>query len=161
VYGLDFYELGITANIVARLIIIIMCLGAPGGSKGPPVSHGGLMAWGGGEARRPPVRYAYSKSRIVAARFSTSRSDRLLSSGGADVDDGGDDDSQQWLDYQWQKKLERRIHSSRGDVFMNRKTNGINYIPSPMDLHDHQNRYYPGVTHVPYNNRNRRPSSRR
>jgi hypothetical protein len=27
---------------------------------------------------------------------------------------------------QWQKKLERRIHSSRGDVFMNRKTNGIN-----------------------------------
>jgi hypothetical protein len=29
---------------------------------------------------------------------------------------------------QWQKKLERWIHSSRGDVFMNRKTNGINYI---------------------------------
>jgi hypothetical protein len=29
---------------------------------------------------------------------------------------------------QWQKKLERRIHSSRGDFFMNRKTNGINYI---------------------------------
>jgi hypothetical protein len=29
---------------------------------------------------------------------------------------------------QLQKKLERRIHSSRGDVFMNRKTNGINDI---------------------------------
>jgi hypothetical protein len=41
---------------------------------------------------------------------------------------------------QWQKKLERRIHSSRGDVFMNRKTNGIIYIlyapfstPTPHD----------------------------
>jgi hypothetical protein len=24
-----------------------MCLRAPGGSKGPPVTHGGLRAWGG------------------------------------------------------------------------------------------------------------------
>jgi hypothetical protein len=35
---------------------------------------------------------------------------------------------------QWQKKLERRIHSLRGDVFMNRKTNGINYIADCLEL---------------------------
>jgi hypothetical protein len=85
--GLEFNRLGLELNrptLLSRSRRIFaggkpalrMCLSAPGGSKPPPVTHGGWRAWRPQGPTAGPRTYVYSKSREVRRAFNVSISKR-------------------------------------------------------------------------------------